>query len=355
MDRVAICIPSFNNEHMIKRLLDSIEKQTYRNFIVVISDDSITSNVQELVKNYNSFRLIYHRNSSSLGPTENTNNAIKMAMVYSPDYIKVMHHDDYFSFEYSLQNLVELLDNHPECDMAFCGTYQVREDDKYNRAITEEQVKLLKQDFRILTIGNYIGAPSAVIVRNKEIFMDENLVWLVDVEWYLRILQINPEFVFTEAPLVSIGVSNTQVTNSCLSDPALMLRENIYIYKKHMFVQNEVFAKKIIYDTDNYLKLCSIIKKCKNFEKVYIYGAGSKGKYYVPFLEKNHIKIQGFVVSDGHKEVEFIGKYPVLELHQMVKSFSSESGILFALNEKNYREVISEMTYIDNNNIIYIR
>ena len=223
MYTVAICIPSYNNVNTMRRLMDSITIQTFRDFVVIITDDSNNREIEELVFEYKDVAVVYHKNEIRLGLSANTNMAIEMAQKYEPKYIKIMYHDDFFSFQDSLFKMVSLLENDSQSDIAFCGTYQVSDRDRHARAITEEQLMQLKNDFRILFKGNYIGAPSATIVRNIGIYMDINLVWEVDVEWYLRILAHNSKFAWSTEPLISVTISNTQMTNYCKSNKELML------------------------------------------------------------------------------------------------------------------------------------
>lgn len=240
MGKTVICIPSYKNVTVLQRLLDSVYEQTYRDFTIVITDDTDSNEVKKLVEDYESSKLFYEKNKKRLGATANCNKSILLAQRLNPDFIKVMHHDDFFSFDYSLERLVDLLEKEKKSQMVFSGTYQVGIDKSYERCISTEDVKGLEQDYRYLYTANVIGAPSAVLIRNTGIYMDENLKWLVDLEWYMRILKENNSFSYTFEPLISIGVGEEQLTNSCIQDPKLQIREYKYVYKKF----NELHQKK---------------------------------------------------------------------------------------------------------------
>lgn len=85
--------------------------------------------------------------------------------------------------------------------------------------------KMISEDWRDLYIGDYIGAPSATIYRKGAPEYEEKLTWIVDVEFYMRLLQKNPRFVVSKEPLVSIGVSENQLTESCRTDGKLNIFE----------------------------------------------------------------------------------------------------------------------------------
>lgn len=227
--KVSICIPAYNDVHAIKRLLDSVFIQTYGDYEVIITDDSSTCDVQEYVISIGHPKVHYHKNEKRLGPTGNCNAAMEKA---SGEYIKMMHHDDWFSDAGSLGKYVEMLDNNKDADIAFSGSNQVYKDRTVCRGIADDKLALLRKSYTTLYIGNWIGAPSATIMRNKGQMFDLHLKWLVDVELYMRILKSNPVFEYTTEPYVSIGVGDMQLTNSCEHNLALQGYEYRYVLKK---------------------------------------------------------------------------------------------------------------------------
>ena len=49
MRKVSICIPAYNNGPGVKRLLESIKNQTYKDYEVILTDDSTTEEVRKAV------------------------------------------------------------------------------------------------------------------------------------------------------------------------------------------------------------------------------------------------------------------------------------------------------------------
>jgi len=68
--RVNIIMPAYNAEKTIERTLQSIEKQTYQDFKIIVVDDGSTDKTEEIVKNYQElFKSKYQdRNSQEAGP-----------------------------------------------------------------------------------------------------------------------------------------------------------------------------------------------------------------------------------------------------------------------------------------------
>src|SRR5580765_4245670 len=92
---ISICIPAFKGVEFLERLLNSIAVQNFRDFEVVVADDSPDDSVRTLCAQYQSrFSLSYHHNPIPLGTPANWNQAIAKA---SGQWIKLMHDDDWFA------------------------------------------------------------------------------------------------------------------------------------------------------------------------------------------------------------------------------------------------------------------
>lgn len=239
--KVSICIPAYNNPTGIKRLLDSVKMQTFTDYEVIITDDSTNDEVEKVVE-ASELDFRYSRNASRDGSTANWNKAIDLA---SGEYIKIMHHDDWFTFEDSLEKMVGMLDCNSDAVVAFSGTRQVSAEKSYDRCITKEDALLIKEDPRNLFLGNTIGAPSSVIHRNTDLRYDEKLKWLVDMDFYMSLLKNKSDFAYSTEPLVSIGVSEEQITNTCQENRDVNIREYKYVYEKHNLRGNGLYTDRL--------------------------------------------------------------------------------------------------------------
>lgn len=55
----SIIVPTYNRENLLKRAIDSILSQTFRDFELIIIDDGSTDNTKEVVETYKDDRIIY--------------------------------------------------------------------------------------------------------------------------------------------------------------------------------------------------------------------------------------------------------------------------------------------------------
>lgn len=234
MAQVSICIPTYNNASDVDRLLDSISEQTYTDYEVIITDDSTNDEIAELVKEKAPDARYIH-NENKLGHIFNWNEAISLA---TGDYVKIMFSDDWFTFPDSLEKMVRLLDDTPDASMVFTGSRQVQldsDDREYrDRCATEEFIRGLKSDYRLLFSTNQIGAPSATMYRRDDaIRFDEKSNWASDVFLYFEILGRNSKFTYSTEPLISIGEHKNQYTESFTSNDKRIFYDYRYMYRKY--------------------------------------------------------------------------------------------------------------------------
>ena len=76
---ISIIMSVYNGENFVEKCIDSITKQTFKNFEFLILDDGSTDNTYELLKKkkFNDDRIKIFRNENNLGLTKSLNKLIK--------------------------------------------------------------------------------------------------------------------------------------------------------------------------------------------------------------------------------------------------------------------------------------
>ena len=67
----SICIPAYNSVELLNKLLQSIFKQTFTNFEIIISDDSTNKEVRDFCKTLNDDRIAYYKHKSVINYAKN--------------------------------------------------------------------------------------------------------------------------------------------------------------------------------------------------------------------------------------------------------------------------------------------
>jgi glycosyltransferase involved in cell wall biosynthesis len=231
---ISICIPAYKRVSFLKRLLDSIESQTYRNFEVVVTDDSPDTAVSDLCRSHPLSSLIrYYKNVKTLGTPENWNESIRQA---NGGWIKLMHDDDWFLDQDALKAFVIAVEENPGLSFIFSEYSNVFLDRAGSTDImvhmTREWQQRLERDPKTLLSSNRIGPPSVVLHKNgRDIFYDSNLKWLVDIDFYIRFLHnIKPALI--RKNLIAVGLGEEQVTKQVFRNPEVEIPENLYVLNK---------------------------------------------------------------------------------------------------------------------------
>ncbi len=231
MYKVSVVIPTYNNLESFKRAFNSVLMQLYKDYEIVVSDDSGNDDIEKYLKNCPLPRIKYFKNPRALGSPENWNEGIRIAQ---GEYIKILHHDDWFSKRYALEKFVNAMDENPECDLGYAKSVNVEiKTGRQRHRKAEKYVKLLEANPYELLKSNRIGAPSVTIFkRSLNIEFDKNLKWLVDIDFYLRILIKNSKITFINEELVNIGIQENRVTDFCTQNNDLREYEQKYVADK---------------------------------------------------------------------------------------------------------------------------
>lgn len=228
---VSICIPAYKRVDQLNRLLLSISSQTFKDFEVIITDDSPDNSVTRLCETYDQIiPLRYYKNSPALGTPENWNEGIRKA---TGRWIKLMHDDDWFLQKDALSQFASAI-LEAKGKLIFSGFKNIKGNENEGEEIRLSSIRkfLLKQNPVSILSKNCIGPPSVTLFE-KLPFMefDRNLKWLVDMEFYIRQLEVKSIF-YIDEPLIGIGISDSQVTTSSSLNPNVEIPEHLYLLEK---------------------------------------------------------------------------------------------------------------------------
>ena len=62
---ISIVLPSFNRAQVLPKAVESILRQTYKDFELIIVDDGSTDNTADVVNNFNDDRIVYVRQENA--------------------------------------------------------------------------------------------------------------------------------------------------------------------------------------------------------------------------------------------------------------------------------------------------
>lgn len=127
---ISIIMPVYNTEEYLKKSIESILNQTYKEFELIIINDCSKGNADEIIKSYKDKRIKYIKNKTNKGIGYNRNLGIKES---KGDYICFIDSDDYIR-----EDFLELMYdkcNKDNLDLCICD---------YNYVYGLEKIKKVK-------------------------------------------------------------------------------------------------------------------------------------------------------------------------------------------------------------------
>lgn len=116
-DAVTVLVPTFNRAHLLRRALDSIYAQTYRNLEVIVIDDGSTDHTADVVAHHPG-RPRYLRKPNA-GKASALNAALPLV---TGRYLCVADDDD-LTVPHQVAQQVQALQAHPEAAMVYSADY----------------------------------------------------------------------------------------------------------------------------------------------------------------------------------------------------------------------------------------
>jgi glycosyltransferase involved in cell wall biosynthesis len=225
---VSICIPTYEmngrGAEYLEYSFNILYHQTFKNFEIVISDHSSSDLIKDLCEQWNQvLNIKYFKNTEKKGNSSaNTNNAIKYA---NGNIVKILFQDDFFYDEYSLQNQVNFLnENSNHWLVTACCHYD-------GNKIYKPQCPYYHNEIQYGY--NTISSPSVLMFKNLNVLkFDENLIWLMDVDYYKRLYDRFGSPTICNYITVVNREHQNQISNT-LATNEIKEKESIYILEKY--------------------------------------------------------------------------------------------------------------------------
>jgi len=124
---VSIVTPTKNRGKYIKRAIESVLNQTFKNIELIIVDGGSTDNTKEVVKSYLTDPRIRYIYKEDRHATEGLNNGIEIS---EGKYISILDSDDFWCNSRKLEKQVQFLEDHPDYVLIGGGAIAIDEDGK---------------------------------------------------------------------------------------------------------------------------------------------------------------------------------------------------------------------------------
>lgn len=212
---VSIILPTYNRAHSIRRSIESILRQTYSHWELMVIDDGSTDHTEEIVTEIatSDSRVFYYKQACNRGVAAARNEGIRQARY---EYIAFQDSDDVWK-EDKLERQMQVFEDQPQVGMVYCA-FEGEKQDGTRICFPDNSMRtenLQGNMYRLLLQRNVIDAPTSVIHKGcleRVGGFDEALTCLEDWELFLRISKEYEIGCVTE-PLLISNIHNSGVSS----------------------------------------------------------------------------------------------------------------------------------------------
>jgi glycosyltransferase involved in cell wall biosynthesis len=205
---VSIPVVVYNSESFLKKQLDSLINQTYKNIEIIVCDDCSTDNSLAIIKEYELFpNFTCHRNEKNLGVIKNGEKALSLC---NGEYIAGCDHDDIW-VENKIEILVNNIGNHT---LIYSNSEMIDENDN----LLKENWNLKKisgKCYKLLILQNFV--PGHTLMFKKDILKDIlplPQIYLHPDWWFAFVASSIGEIKHLDQTLLYYRQHSTQITRT---------------------------------------------------------------------------------------------------------------------------------------------
>lgn len=213
---VSIIVPTYNRENVIERAVNSILRQGYEAYEVIVVDDGSADHTADVIGKIQDDRIRYIKLPENQGVAHARNVGIQEAKY---DYIAFLDSDDEWMPDKLELQMKKLMNAPKQVGLVYCRMEGMQREgkDRYLCPSRDFRDTVLEGNmFELLLWKNVIGTPSVLI--RKECLeqaggFKETLQCLEDWELFLRIAR-NREIGFVDEVLVKVHKSEGSVSTN---------------------------------------------------------------------------------------------------------------------------------------------
>lgn len=349
MPKVSIVLPTYNGEKYLKESLDSILRQTFIDWELIIVNDCSTDGTQLIINEYarrdNRIKVII--NESNLKLPQSLNKGFDSA---TGEYLTWTSDDNYY-LDNAIHEMVYFLKKNKKYAMV-CARMEII--DEIGKSIGSS-IQYEKEE---MLYNNRVGACFMYRRKIKDLIGNYNSDFFLveDYEYWLRILFNREEIGWIDQILYRYryhgkSLSFTKKKEICMQLTKLRKKYayNICKYLKYnikllgaiyseMFMLGEMddnLKNRII----TYIPEFSIIEEYDSERYIGVYGAGVYGR---KILEKKEKQILYFIDSDNSKIGKYIRNKQIKSFKQYVDEKKNEQ-LMIAVSTEKIGELVYEL------------
>jgi glycosyltransferase involved in cell wall biosynthesis len=188
--RVVVCTPTYNRATYLKRAIDSVLAQSFRDFVLLVVDDGSTDDTPEVLASVTDPRLRYVRNPTNLGMVGCWNRCLELAP--DSEFMARLDDDDVYLPDL-LATLVATLEADPEAAFAYSAVEFMDDDGaalEIRHPLIGSRRLTPRAAFGRMVESNRVPTPTVVMRRSALASVgpyDPAAGWCADWDMWLRL------------------------------------------------------------------------------------------------------------------------------------------------------------------------
>ena len=200
---ISIVLPSFNRARILPKAVESILRQTYQDFELIIVDDGSSDNTREVVNSFNDDRIVYVHQENA-GACVARNNGINHAR---GEYIAFQDSDDIWH-EDKLEKQLKILQD-KNADIVFCRMNRMSDGKKIGLVSDCYKEGFLSKDVMPMSIGTQTLVGKSFVFKQEK--FDSEMPRFQEFELRVR-AQKNYSIYCMEEPLVDYHLQSDSIS-----------------------------------------------------------------------------------------------------------------------------------------------
>lgn len=324
--KVTILLPAYNAALYLRDSLDSIMRQAFKDFDVLLIDDGSMDDTSKIAIEYSNIdrRIKYYKNEKNIGLIKTLNKGLSLA---KGEYIVRMDADD-IMFDDRLYKQVKYMDSNPECFV--CGGQM-----EYIGGLTG-MAPILPQKYEDLLYLSLINCPlyhPTTIIRNSAIKQfglkyNDSYKHAEDYKFWSDIIFSHPNSIANIKDVVLFyRISNNQITAKYSDEQDLISkivrRENV----QHVLVPYGIKLPEVV-NCEIIEKVSSLIRK-EHIDAAEILTLVLCMLYMS--MENSYVRIKHFILSNDYSLFVKNSSRIKLGLSVLLSGIFSNRGKIFVI------------------------
>lgn len=298
INRVAAVVVTFNRKQLLKKSIDALLQQSFKDYDIIIIDNASTDGTKEYITDYIvNGSVKYYNTGKNLGGAGGFNYGIRRAVEENYGYVWLMD-DDTIAYTDSLDELMKADDFFAQkgIEYGFLSSTAVWKDGTACKMNRQLQVKdwynyseLLKYGIIKVFTATFVSFfVKTSVVKDVGLPISDFFIWSDDIEYSGRIAKKYPCYVVGKSQVLHDTANNDGP--DIASDNGERLSRFKFAYRNEVYIAKRNGIKSMI---RQFLKICIHLwrilthSKVKRLKKMAIViGASFSGLFFCPKIEK---------------------------------------------------------------------